>query len=191
MPRNIVTSILCVMIAVGMLIGGFNFKYLYDKFCQQFGLNGTTGRAEVNDTQIIDRKMKVFFDANIEAELNWEFEPEQRYIEVNLGQTGLAYYRVKNLADKPLVGTSTFSVSPPRAAPFFIKTECFCFQEQLVQPGEEVSMPVIFYVDPELDDEPLYKNIAELTLSYTFFKVDDPEILQQTASAAQSRDALN
>jgi len=191
MPRNRLTAILLTLAAGIMLVGGFQFDVLYEKFCQITGYGGTTGRAELNDSEVIDRSVRVYFDSNVAPDLNWEFKPEQRYIDVSLGQSGLAYYQVKNRSDKPIVGTANFNVTPIKAAPFFIKTECFCFTEQLVQPGEAVVMPVLFFVDPQLDDEKRYDDIKEMTLSYTFFRVENPEIQVIEESAAQSRDEVN
>lgn len=187
MTSNRKTMFVLTGLALAMLALGFASKPLYEKFCAITGYGGTTGRAEVNDTQIIDRTVRVFFDSNVSPELPWEFKPEAPYVDVKLGQSGLAYYKVKNLSDEPLVGTANFNVTPIKGAPFFIKTECFCFTEQLIEPGQEVSMPVLFFVDPQLNDEKRYDDVKDMTLSYTFFRVENPEIL----SAAQGRDALN
>ncbi|NNE56768.1 MAG: cytochrome c oxidase assembly protein [Hellea sp.] len=191
MPRNRLTAILLTLAAGVMLVGGFQFDVLYAKFCQITGYGGTTGRAELNDSEVLDRSVRVYFDSNVAPDLNWEFKPEQRYIDVSLGQSGLAYYQVKNRSNKPIVGTANFNVTPIKAAPFFIKTECFCFTEQLIRPGEKVVMPVLFFVDPQMDDEKRYDDIKELTLSYTFFKVENPETQVIDKSAAQSRDEVN
>ena len=117
------------------------------------------------------------FDSNVK-DLPWDFAPEQRKMTVQLGQSGLAYYKAKNPSNRPIVGTATFNVTPIKAAPYFIKTECFCFTEQLIQPGEEISMPVIFFVDPQLDDEKRLEDVMEITLSYTFFEVENPTITE-------------
>ncbi len=191
MDRNRQTRFVLIAVAIAMLGLGFSSKYIYEKFCAITGYGGTTGRAEANETQIIDRKVRVYFDSNVSPELPWEFKPEQKYIDVNLGQSGLAFYKVKNLSDKPLVGTANFNVTPIKAAPFFIKTECFCFTEQLIEPGQEVSMPVLFFVEPLMDDESRYDDVKDMTLSYTFFRVKNPTILGEAKTAAQGRDALN
>ena len=174
-------------VAMGMLALGFASKPLYDTFCKVTGYGGTTRTAEANDSQEIDRVVRVFFDSNTANDLPWEFKPEQAHMDIKLGQSGLAYYKVKNLSDKPVVGTATFNVTPIKAAPYFIKTECFCFTEQRIEPGQEMSMPVLFFVEPLLDSENRLKDIKDITLSYTFFRVENPK----EASAAQSRDALN
>lgn len=191
MNANRKTVIALVVVALGMLSLGFSSKYLYEKFCAITGYGGTPGQAEVNDSQIIDRTVRIYFDANIAPDLPWEFKPEQRYLDVKLGQSGLAYYQVTNWSDEPLVGTANFNVTPIKSAPFFIKTECFCFTEQLIQPGQSMSMPVLFFVDPLLDEDKRYDDIRDMTLSYTFFRVKNPKSLETAASAAQGRDALN
>jgi len=191
MDRNRQTRYILIAIAIGMLGLGFSSKYIYEKFCAITGYGGTTGRAEANETQIIDRSVRVYFDSNVSPDLPWEFKPEQKYVDVKLGQSGLAFYKVKNLSDKPLVGTANFNVTPIKAAPFFIKTECFCFTEQLIEPGQEVSMPVLFFVEPLMNDESRYDDVRDLTLSYTFFRVKNPTILGEVKTAAQGRDALN
>ncbi len=185
--NNRKTVIILASVALAMLTLGFASKPLYDTFCKVTGYGGTTGTAEANDSQIIDRVVRVNFDSNTAPDLPWAFEPEQKHMDIKLGQSGLAYYKVKNLSDKPVVGTATFNVTPIKAAPYFIKTECFCFTEQLIEPGQEMSMPVLFFVEPLLDSENRLNDIKDITLSYTFFRVENPK----EASAAQSRDALN
>ena len=114
---------------------------------------------------------------------------------MQLGQTGLAYYRVKNTSDRAIVGTASFNVTPIKAAPFFIKTECFCFTEQRVEPGQEISMPVLYFVDPQLEDYERLKDVKDITLSYTFFEVENPSDPQAISSvipngARKAPDAL-
>ncbi len=187
MGQNRKTVFMLTGIALAMLALGFASKPLYEKFCAVTGYGGTTKRAEVNDTQVIDRTVRVYFDSNVAPDLPWEFKPEQRFVDVKLGQSALAYYRVKNLSDEAIVGTANFNVTPIKGAPFFVKTECFCFTEQWIEPGQEVTMPVLFFVDPELNAEKRYDDVRDMTLSYTFFRVKDPK----TQPAAQGRDVLN
>ena len=168
------TLALLVFIAVGMLSLGFASKPLYDTFCRITGYGGTPKIADSNDSVVLDREVTVQFDSNVSTGLPWEFEPEQREMTVKVGQNGLAFYRVTNVSDAPVVGTATFNVTPIKGAPFFIKTECFCFTEQRVEPGQTVTMPVLFHIDPQIDEEERYDDLSEFTLSYTFFKVDQP-----------------
>ena len=168
-------------VGLSMLALGFASKPLYDTFCRVTGYGGTPRVADDNLSEVLDRKVRVSFDANV-TDLPWEFSPEQRDMTVQLGQTGLAYYKVKNKSNKAMVGTATFNVTPIKAAPFFIKTECFCFTEQRVEPGQEISMPVLYFVDPQLDEEKRLKDVKDITLSYTFFEVENPTDPQAISS---------
>ena len=169
------TAKLLVGVAVAMLGLGFASKPLYDTFCKVTGYGGTTKQAETNTSDILDRKVTVYFDSNVAVGLPWDFRAEQAKLTVNVGQSGLAYYKVTNTAKHAITGTATFNVTPTKAAPFFIKTECFCFTEQTIQPGEEVSFPVLFHVDSQIDDEARLKDVRDITLSYTFFETEPSE----------------
>ena len=191
MTRNTKTLISLWVIASTMLGVGFYFDTLYDTFCRVTGYGGTTGQAEVNDSEVIDRTVRVNFDSNVAGGLAWAFKPDQPYMDIQLGQSGVAFYTATNLSDEPIVGTANFNVTPIKAAPFFIKTECFCFTEQLLQPGETINMPVMFFVEPMMDEEKRYDDVKEVTLSYTFFEVENPKMLGTKEGAAQGRDQLN
>jgi len=188
------TRIILIGIGLAMLALGFASKPLYDTFCKVTGYGGTTRYADENLSEILDRKVSVSFDANV-SDLPWDFQPEQRKMSVQLGQNGLAYYKVKNRSNKAMVGTATFNVTPIKAAPFFIKTECFCFTEQRIEPGQEISMPVLFFVDPQLDEDKRLADVKDITLSYTFFEVENPTdtVLNtsKNADATLRRDAVN
>jgi len=158
-------------VALGMLSLGFASKPLYDTFCKVTGYGGTTRQADVNESQVIDRMVTVSFDSNVSGGLPWEFKPAVNSIEVQIGQSTLAYYEAVNTTDRPITGTSTFNVTPIKAAPYFIKTECFCFTEQTIEPGKTISFPVIFHVDPLIDEDKRFDDIKDITLSYTFFEV--------------------
>ena len=194
MSANRKTLYILIGIGLSMLALGFASKPLYDTFCKVTGYGGTTRYADENLSEILDRKVTVSFDANVK-DLPWDFHPEQRNMSVQLGQNGLAYYKVKNRSNKPIVGTATFNVTPIKAAPFFIKTECFCFTEQLIEPGQEISMPVLFFVDPQLDEDRRLEDVKDITLSYTFFEVENPtETVLNTAQKADAtlrRDDVN
>ena len=168
------TVLLLAALALGMLTLGLNSKTLYDTFCRITGYGGTPGIAESNESHVIDREVIVQFDSNVSGGLPWDFRPEQREITVKVGQNALAFYEVTNLSDAPLVGTATFNVTPIKGAPFFIKTECFCFTEQKLEPGQTLTMPVLFHIDPQIDEERRYDDVTEFTLSYTFFEVEEP-----------------
>lgn len=179
MTRNKITQLLLVGLAIGMLSLGFYSKTLYDAFCRITGFGGTPQIAmnEDNLSVVLDRVVTVNFDSNVSPFLPWEFKPVQRSMDVQLGQTGLAYYTAKNISDKAITGVATFNVTPMKAAPYFVKTECFCFTDQTLQPGEEMTMPVLFFVDPEMDASERHTDITEVVLSYTFFVAEDqPEV---------------
>ncbi len=191
MTRNTKTLIGLWLIASTMLGVGFYFDELYDTFCRVTGYGGTTGQAEYNDSEVIDRNVRVYFDSNVAGGLPWDFKPDQPYMDVKLGQSGVAFYTATNTSDVPIVGTANFNVTPIKAAPFFIKTECFCFTEQLIKPGETINMPVMFFVEPAMDEETRYDDVTNVTLSYTFFEVEDPKNFDLSEGAAQGRDQLN
>lgn len=159
-----------VLLTAGM--GGLAYASapLYDLFCRTTGFGGRPLVAQSGDRPILDRTVAVRFDSNVDSGLPWRFEPLQREVKVRLGEEHLAHYRVTNVSQRALVGTSTYNVTPEHAGPWFNKLQCFCFTEQLLLPGQSVDMPVVFFVDPELDKDRRYDNIRTVTLSYTFFE---------------------
>jgi cytochrome c oxidase assembly protein subunit 11 len=142
---------------------------LYRLFCQVTGYGGTTQRAEQAPDQISDRTIKVRFNAEVAQGIPWSFEPEQREIEIRIGEQQLAFYRARNNGERPIVGTATFNVTPNKAGFYFSKIDCFCFTEQVLQPGESADLPVSFFVDPAILDDPETQDVRSITLSYTFF----------------------
>ncbi|MEZ5880707.1 MAG: cytochrome c oxidase assembly protein [Nitratireductor sp.] len=169
-------AIACVS-AVAVMVGtAYAAVPLYNLFCRVTGYAGTT-QVAVNSEgiRIIDREVKVRFDANIEKGFGWEFAPVQRDVALKLGETREIAYRARNLTDKPLTGTATFNVTPQSAGAYFNKIECFCFTETTLQPGEELIMPVVFFVDPDMADTEETRDIHTITLSYTFFERETEE----------------
>ena len=154
----------------------------YDWFCRVTGFGGTTGVAEIGSDEILDRTIKVRFDASKERDFPWEFKPVQRTMEIRIGETGLAFYEAYNPTDRPIAGSASYNVFPYEAGGFFTKIDCFCFEEQVLEPGERISMPVSFYVDPEMVEDRDAKHVTHITLSYTFHEIDLPET---TAALAQ------
>jgi cytochrome c oxidase assembly protein subunit 11 len=146
---------------------------LYQLFCQVTGYGGTTQRAEAASDTVLDRTITVRFDSNVAGSLPWSFRPERRTMTLRIGETGQLAYHARNLGADPTVGTSTFNVSPPAAGIYFNKIECFCFTEQPLAPGEDVEMPVVFFVDPAIVEDKNARGIGEITLSYTFYPVAD------------------
>ncbi|WP_422003028.1 cytochrome c oxidase assembly protein [Reyranella sp.] len=143
---------------------------LYEMFCRVTGFGGTPVVAVEGTRPVAARTVAVRFDSNVDPNLPWRFEPVEREIRVHLGEEHLTHFRVTNLSQRPIVGTATFNVTPETAGGWFNKVQCFCFSEQLLQPGQSVDMPVIFFVDPEMDKDRRYDNIRTITLSYTFFE---------------------
>jgi cytochrome c oxidase assembly protein subunit 11 len=162
-----------VSVVVGMLGLTAAAVPLYRLFCQVTGYGGTTQRAAAAPDQGLDRTITVRFNADVDPDLPWSFQPEQRQIEVRIGEQSLAYYRARNRSDHPVVGQAVYNVTPFKAGPYFDKIACFCFDEQVLGPGEEVDMPVSFYVDPEILNDPDTRNMHTITLSYTFFLIED------------------
>lgn len=147
----------------------------YDWFCRVTGFGGATNVAEYGSEVILDKTIKVRFDASKERDFPWEFRPVQREMEIRIGETGLAFYEAYNPTDRVIAGSSAYNVAPYEAGNFFVKIDCFCFTEQILQPGERVQMPVTFYVDPEIVTDSAAKYTPQITLSYTFYEVELPE----------------
>lgn len=147
----------------------------YDWFCRVTGFGGVTGVSDVAPDDILDQTITVRFDGSLNNHMPWEFKPVVREMEVRIGETGLAFYEAYNPTNRPVAGSASYNVTPYQAGFFFNKIQCFCFEEQVLQPGERVQMPVTFYVDPEIVDDRDGKFIHTITLSYTFYEIDLPE----------------
>ncbi len=172
--KNGLTAVVLFAAAAGMLGMAFASAPLYRLFCQVTGFGGALKTdVTAKPTALSNRFITVRFDANVHSSLPWRFQPEQRQVKVRLGETALAHYIAKNLSDTPLVGTATFNVTPYKTATYFSKVDCFCFTEQRLMPGEEVSMAVSFFVDPEILEDPNAKGVQAITLSYTFFHAEE------------------
>ncbi|SHL29962.1 cytochrome c oxidase assembly protein subunit 11 [Roseovarius litoreus] len=165
------------LVGVVVFMGGLGWASvpLYDWFCRVTGYGGSTNVSATGSDEILDRTIKIRFDASKERDFPWEFRPMQREMEVRIGETGLAFYEAYNPTDKPIAGQSSYNVTPFEAGLFFTKIDCFCFQEQVLQPGERVEMPVTFFVDPDLVNDRDAKLTHTITLSYTFYQIDMPE----------------
>lgn len=175
---------ICVAVTLGMLAMSYAAVPLYEIFCQVTGYAGTTQRAEDTTGKVLQRRITVRFDSNISSELDWEFGPKQREITLPIGEKSQAYYVAKNLSNATTYGTATFNVSPGAAGIYFNKIDCFCFTEQKLTPGQSVDMPVVFFIDPDIVNDPLLKDATTITLSYTFFPDEDaePELTQTAPS---------
>lgn len=167
---------------VGMIGLSYAAVPLYRLYCQAAGLGGTAVAGHDSEqvatmTPIKDRVIKVTFNADLHASMQWNFRPQQSEIYVVPGETALAFYRARNPTDKPVIGISTYNVVPFEAGQYFNKIQCFCFEEQRLNPKEEVDMPVFFYIDPEFDADPRMARVDTITLSYTFFEAKEGQQL--------------
>jgi len=171
--KNTRVALTAAFTAVVMVGAAFAAVPLYNLFCKVTGYGGTTQVAVGEAGEVLDREVTVFFDANTARDMPWTFEPVQRSITLRVGETALAYYRATNTSDRAVTGVATYNVAPFKAAPYFSKLECFCFTEQTLEPGESIEMPVLFFVDPLIDEERRMDDIHSLTLSYTFFETEE------------------
>ncbi len=176
-------------IAVTMLGLSFAAVPFYDMFCRITGFAGTVAVSDAAPDTVLDQTVLIRFDASLEAGMPWEFKPQQAEMTVRIGETGLAFYEAFNPTDRPIAGTASYNVAPDLAGGYFTKIECFCFTEQVLQPGERAIMPVSFYVDPSMVKDAEAGKIAEITLSYTFHETPLPE--QQAGLAGPSATAEN
>ena len=167
-------ALLWAFIVVFFMLGlSFASVPLYDLFCRVTGYAGTVQRASLAPGSTGEYyNIQIRFDSNISSDLNWEFQAPKQEIIVQPGVQEIIYYTAKNLSDKASTGTAVFNVSPPKAGGIFMKVDCFCFVKQTLQPGEEVKMPVSFYVDPSINNDENTKSLKEITLSYTFYNAD-------------------
>ncbi|CAN5249960.1 cytochrome c oxidase assembly protein [soil metagenome] len=159
-----------VAVVGGMLGLAYAAAPLYDIFCKTTGFGGTPLIAQEGERPVIARTVQVRFDSNTDPNLPWRFEPAEREVRVRLGEEKLVHYRATNVSQRPIVGTATYNVTPERSAAWFNKVQCFCFTEQLLQPGQSVDMPVVFFVDAEMAKDRRYDDIRTITLSYTFYE---------------------
>ena len=178
-------AVICGGVVLGMVGLSYAAVPLYDLFCRVTGYGGTTQTSDVGADEILDRTMTVQFDASLAAGMPWVFKPLQFSQEVNIGESGLAFYEAKNPTDRPVVGRATYNVTPQKAGSYFAKLECFCFTEQLLEPGESIEMPVSYFIDPAIADDPNLDEVKTVTLSYTFFEVENPDAEQTVSLNAQ------
>jgi cytochrome c oxidase assembly protein subunit 11 len=169
------TALIAAAVVLGMTGMAFAAVPLYDAFCKVTGYGGTTQEATDAPSQILNRRIEVRFDANTAPDLPVEFAPKQNAQTLRIGETGLAFYRVRNTSNEAVVARATYNVTPHVAGQYFAKLECFCFTDRVIAPGAEADLPVVFFVDPEIVSDPDTAEIGTLTLSYTFFRSTSPE----------------
>jgi cytochrome c oxidase assembly protein subunit 11 len=183
--NNRLVAATCFAFFGGMVGMAYAAVPLYQLFCQVTGYGGTTQRVEQYSDRVLDRAITVRFDANVSGALPWEFAPMQRDVTMKIGETIMVSYEATNGFGTPSSGRATFNVTPQIAGAYFNKMECFCFTDTTLQPGEALDMPVVFYVDPDIVDQPELKDIRTITLSYTFFPTDG-----EPAAAAATTDTI-
>ena len=163
-------GVVCVMVSLS-----FASVPLYDWFCRVTGYGGTTSVADGASDTVLDREVTIRFASATERGMPWKFKPVQTTMKVKIGETGLAFYEASNPTDRTVAGSASFNVTPFTAGGYFSKIDCFCFEEQVLAPGESVQMPVTFFVDPEIAEDDEAKLVHTITLSYTFHEIDLPE----------------
>ncbi|KAG8062370.1 hypothetical protein GUJ93_ZPchr0003g17016 [Zizania palustris] len=169
-------------VAAAMVGASYAAVPLYRRFCQATGYGGTVQRREsveekisrhAQDGTTTSREIIVQFNADVADGMPWKFVPTQREVKVKPGESALAFYTAENRSSTPITGVSTYNVAPMKAAIYFNKIQCFCFEEQTLLPGEQIDMPVFFYIDPEFETDPKMEGVNNIVLSYTFFKLKD------------------
>ncbi len=172
-PKKTVQYLVAVVVTMGAL--AWASVPAYNWFCKVTGFGGETNVADAGSDTILDQTVKIRFDGSKERGMPWEFKPLQQEVELRIGETGLAFYEAYNPTDRPIAGQASYNVAPYSAGAYFTKIACFCFTEQILQPGERVEMPVTFFVDPEIVEDSEAKFVHTITLSYTFYEIDLPE----------------
>jgi cytochrome c oxidase assembly protein subunit 11 len=171
--RKTVIGAISLVVFMGTL--SFAAVPFYDWFCRVTGFGGTTQLAQSGNSEILDKTIIIKFDANTERGMPWDFKPVEHELELKIGETGLAFYQAYNPTSKPVAGTASFNVFPYSAGGYFTKIACFCFEEQVLQPGEKIDMPVSFYIDPDIVKDKEAKFAKSITLSYTFHRTELPQ----------------
>jgi cytochrome c oxidase assembly protein subunit 11 len=168
------TTVQTVSVVLFMGAMGWAAVPLYDLFCRVTGYGGTTNTASASSGVVLDQTMRVRFDASVARDFPWTFKPVDRVTEIKIGEVGLAFYEAYNPTDEPIAGTASYNVSPYEAGRYFTKIDCFCFELQVLQPGESVLMPVTYFVDPDILRDRDAGGTHTITLSYTFHPTDIP-----------------
>lgn len=173
--RNAGVVVACGVFVAAMVGMSYAAVPLYDMFCRVTGYNGTTQRVEQASSVILDQKIRVELDTNMASELSWDFKAVERSVEPKIGETVQVNFRIGNPSDETQTGRAVFNVTPMAAGAYFNKLECFCFTDLTLKPGETKDMPVVFFVDPDIVNQPETKDLKVITLSYTFYPSDKPK----------------
>jgi cytochrome c oxidase assembly protein subunit 11 len=174
--RDLMVAGACGVFVAAMLGAAYAAVPLYNWFCRATGFGGTPQVASAAPSHILERKVKVRFDANVVGGLPWRFEPEQNSIEVRIGEVVTVNYRVVNESARETVGIASYNVSPLTVGAYFSKINCFCFTDQRLKPGEKRDMPVVFFVDPDLAKDWEQNGLDTITLSYTMYPSRQGEV---------------
>ena len=174
-------KVIFIITFVGMLMLSLSYAAvpLYDIFCRVTGFGGTTPIASSAPGSTGHPNINIRFESNITDSLNWDFYSKTKTVKIPMGEEKTIYYFAKNLSDEPIVGTATFNVTPAKAGQYFMKIDCFCFVEQLLNPGESMNMPFTFFIDPDLYKDENVQEVNEITLSYTFMKSMDQSKVEE------------
>jgi cytochrome c oxidase assembly protein subunit 11 len=186
-PKRTVVQTVAVVLVMGAL--SWASVPFYDFFCRVTGFGGTTNVAAQGSDTVLDQLVTIRFDASLTRDMPWEFKPVQHEMTLRIGETGLAFYEAYNPTNRTVAGSASYNVTPYEAGGFFTKIQCFCFEEQILAPGERVQMPVTFFVDPEMVTDRDAKYVHTITLSYTFYEIDLPE--GYAALDQQAKKSLN
>jgi cytochrome c oxidase assembly protein subunit 11 len=189
--KNRKVAVMSALLVAAMVGLAYASVPLYRMFCQVTGFGGTTQRAEAAPEKTVERRMTILFDANTAGSLPWTFEPVQRSLTITVGEENFAYYRATNNSDHALTGSAVFNVTPDTAGAYFNKIQCFCFTEQTLKAGESVEMPVSFFVDPAIVEDPGFDKISTITLSYTFYPAGEPDTLSAADKKPSTETNLN
>ena len=174
-------KVIFIISFIGMLMLSLSYAAvpLYDIFCRVTGFGGTTQIASSAPGSTGHPNINIRFESNITDSLNWDFYSKTKTVKIPMGEEKTIYYFARNLSDEPIVGTATFNVTPAKAGQYFMKIDCFCFIEQLLNPGESMNMPVTFFIDPDLYKDENVQEVNEITLSYTFMKSMDQSKVEE------------
>mgnify|MGYP001395075817 FL=1 len=177
-------------VACGMVGLSFAAVPLYDLFCSVTGFGGTTQTADAAPAEVGNRVMAVQFNSDVSNDVPWRFKPSQREVELRVGEVGLAFYTAINESNNTILGSATFNVTPLKAGIYFTKVDCFCFEEQVLRPGESAELPVTFFIDPDIVNDRDMDDVTTITLSYTFFNQGEEALRNYLGEQAQlaSRD---
>ena len=190
-PMPKITAIALVLLVMGMIGVSYAAVPLYDLFCRVTGYAGTPNVAVAIPDRILNRSMTVRFNADVHRGLPWNFRATHGKVTVKVGEPVLAFYKVENTSDRAVIGTATYNVTPLKVGRYFSKIDCFCFTEQVLAPGEVANLPVSFFVDPSIMDDPEMDKINTITLSYTFFEVETQEQEQLSSAGRMTSPTVN